>query len=90
MLRARGIEVKAFLVHSRVDSGIFRSRWNAQGVHSMPKNDKPQGMAGKRGAAPVVAAVAAKKTAKKAVKKTAKKAVKKTAKKAAKKAAKKR
>lgn len=32
----------------------------------MPKNDKPQGMAGKRGATP---AVAAKKTAKKAAKK---------------------
>jgi hypothetical protein len=56
----------------------------------MPKDDKPKGMAGKRGAAPVVDAVAVKKTAKKAAKKVAKKAVKKTAKKAAKKTAKKR
>jgi hypothetical protein len=65
MLDARSVEVKVFLLHSRAS----RPRSAAdQEPPTMPKDEKPNGMAGKRGAAPAKK-TAAKKTAKKTAKK---------------------
>jgi hypothetical protein len=71
MLRARTGEVKVFLVDCRADR---LSRIPQPKEHLMPKGDKPQGMAGKRGAPAKPAKAKAKTAAKKtAAKKTAKK-----------------
>lgn len=61
MLRVRAIEVKNYLLDSPTTDSTSPL---TEGVRSMPKDDKPRGMAGKRGAA-----APKKKTAKKAAKK---------------------
>jgi hypothetical protein len=62
MLDVRSVEVKVFLLHSRASRPPSAAD---QEPPTMPKDDKPSGMAGKRGAAPAKKKAAKKKAAKK-------------------------